>query len=267
VIGRRHGPAAGRLDHVRKGEGEPLLLLHSLGGSRVQWSPVIEALAAEREAVAVDMPGFGDSPPLPDGIEPSAANLATAVLDFCESLGLDGAPHVAGISLGGWVALECARQGGARSVVALCPAGFWAEPLAPSRNTARMAAHALRPLIPALRLELLKRRALAGTVRHPERVPGSEAVEMIRAYAKSPAYPEASRLMRAGVVGDLSDVRVPVTLAWSEFDARVRREPLRKGILPSRVRQVALPGCGHVPTWDDPDLVAQVVLDGTARRR
>jgi pimeloyl-ACP methyl ester carboxylesterase len=101
VIGRRgRTRAAGRLNHVRRGEGEPLLLLHSLGGSLVQWSPVLDVLAAEREVVAVDMPGFGRSQSLPEGIDPSAANLATAALDFCESLGLDGAPHVSGISLG-----------------------------------------------------------------------------------------------------------------------------------------------------------------------
>src|SRR5436190_13437102 len=104
-------PSAGErwgtsLNYVRRGSGDPLLLLHSLGGSLVQWSPVIDALAAEREVIAVDMPGFGASPPLPDGVEPSSANLATAVLDFYESLEVEGAPDVAGISPGGWTAIE-----------------------------------------------------------------------------------------------------------------------------------------------------------------
>ena len=65
-------------------------------------------------------------------------------------------------------------------------------------------------------------------------------------------------------MGDLSDVEVPVTLAWAEFDTLVRNRPLRDGVLPKRVKQVALPGCGHVPTWDDPELVARVILEGTA---
>ena len=73
----------------------------------------MDRLAAEREVIAVDMPGFGESPELPEGVSPSAANLATAVLDFYDALGIDGKPAVAGISLGGWVAIECARQGGA----------------------------------------------------------------------------------------------------------------------------------------------------------
>ena len=259
----RPTPSPG-LNHVRAGNGEPLLLLHSLGGSLVQWTPVLERLAEHRLAIAVDMPGFGDSRPLPDGVEPSAANLASAVLDFYDSLGLEGDPHFAGISLGGWVAIESARQGRARSVVGLCPAGFWKEPLGPRRNTARAAARAMRPFLPMLRMPAVRRRVLAGNVHHPERVPGADAVRLVRGYANSPAYVEANRLMRGGVVGDLADVRAPVTLAWAEFDTLVRRKPFRDGILPKRVRQVELPDCGHVPTWDDPDLVARVVLEGTA---
>jgi pimeloyl-ACP methyl ester carboxylesterase len=181
ILGGSRPRPSEQLNHVRLGDGEPLLLLHSLGGSLVQWSPVLELLASHCDAIAVDMPGFGDSPPLPVGIEPSAANLATAVLDFCES-------HVPGISLGGWVAIEAARQGRALSVVALCPAGFWREPLAPRRSRAWIAARALRALIPAVRLAPVRRRALAGTVRHPERVPAPEAVELVRGYAKSTAY-------------------------------------------------------------------------------
>ena len=251
------------MNHVRRGSGEPLLLLHSLGGSLIQWSPVMDRLAEHREVIAVDMPGFGDSPPLPSGIEYTAANLARAVLSFYESLGLDK-PGVAGISLGGWTGIECGRQGGAKAVVGICPAGFWKEPLEPKRATTHLAARALRPLAPVLlRSGRFRRRALAGNIRHPERVSTADAMRLVRGYAGAAGYIEANRHMRAGVVGDLSDVKVPVTLAWSEFDNLVRRTPLKEGILPKRVRQVELPGCGHVPTWDDPELVTRVILDGT----
>jgi pimeloyl-ACP methyl ester carboxylesterase len=76
------------LNHVRRGRGDPLILLHSLGGSLIQWSPVMDRLAAEHEVIAVDMPGFGESPALPAGVSPRAANLATAVLDFYDALGI-----------------------------------------------------------------------------------------------------------------------------------------------------------------------------------
>ena len=252
------------LNHVRAGAGPPLLLLHSLGGTLVQWRPVLDRLAAEREVIALDMPGFGESARLPSDVEPTAANLAAAVLEFADSLDLGAKPAVAGISLGGWVAIECARQGGAASVVALCPAGFWREALAPRRNTAHTTARLLRPLVPLLfRSRGARERALAGNIRHPERVPRADAVAIVRGYGGATDYPRASAHMRAGLVGDLSDVDVPVTLAWAEFDTLVRRTPLKEGVLPRRVRQVRLPGCGHLPTWDDPELVARVILEGT----
>jgi pimeloyl-ACP methyl ester carboxylesterase len=251
------------LNNIRRGDGPPLLLIHSLGGTLAQWSPVIDMLAAEREVVAVDMPGFGDSPPLPDGIEPTAANLASAVLDFYESLGLDR-PGIAGISLGAWVAIECGRQGGARAIVALSPAGFWREPLAPSRNGAHRAARALGPVTPLLmRVPAIRRSALAGNVHDPTRLRPAEATALVRGYGRASAYAEANRHMRASVVGDLSDLKVPLTIAWADHDRVVRNRPLKEGILPRRVKQLTLPNCGHVPTWDDPELVTRVILEGT----
>jgi pimeloyl-ACP methyl ester carboxylesterase len=251
------------LNHVRRGEGEPLLLLHSLGGTVIQWAPVMDRLAERRDVIAVDMPGFGGTPPLPQGVEYTAANLAGAVLDFVESLGVEARPGVAGISLGAWTAIECGRQERASAVVGLCPAGFWREPLKPGNDGAHRAARALRPLAPLVRFPGVRRRVLAGNVHHPERVPATEAIALVRGYGTATAYPEANRHMRAAVVGDLSELAVPLTLAWAEFDRVVRNRPLKPGILPDRVRQVTLPGCGHVPTWDDPDLVARVILEGT----
>ena len=260
---RRRSAPAGQLNHIRRGEGEPLLLLHSLGGTVAQWTPVMDRLAESCEVIAIDMPGFGASAPLPAGIEPTAANLAAAVLDFQESLGLEK-PGVAGISLGAWTAIECGRQGGATAVVAISPAGFWKEPLAPKRSTAHQAARLLRPLTPVLlRSGRFRRATLAGNFHRPERLSAREATAVVRGYGDATAYVEANRLMRAGLVGDLSKLRVPLTLAWTEFDRLVRNRPLKEGVLPKGVRQMVLPGCGHVPTWDDPGLVAEVILEGT----
>jgi pimeloyl-ACP methyl ester carboxylesterase len=259
------------LNHVRRGEGEPLLLLHSLGGSLVQWSPVMDLLAAEREVVAIDMPGFGDSAPLPEGIRPRAANLATAVLDFYDALGIEGSPAIAGISLGGWVAIECARQGGAAAVVGLCTAGFWKRSPAASNRAvaqARRGGRALRPLLRPMTLTARgRRRTLGRFIYRPERLSPGEAQAIAQAYVTAPAYDDASALMRAGRVEELKGIKTPITLAWAEHDTLVRNRPLPDKVLPRKVQQVELPGCGHVPTWDDPELVARVVLAGARRKR
>lgn len=259
------------LNHIRRGQGEPLLLLHSLGGSLIQWSPVMDRLAAEREVIALDMPGFGHSAELPDGISPRAANLATAVLDFYDALGVEGEPAVAGISLGAWVAIECARQGGARAAVALCPAGFWRRSPDPFDRTVarrRRRGRALQPFFrPVMHTARGRRETLGRFIYRPERLSPGEANAIAKAYVTAPAYDEASALMRAGRVEELKSIKVPITLAWAEHDTLVRNKPLPAKLLPKRVEQVLLPGCGHVPTWDDPELVARVVLAGARRKR
>ena len=232
------------------------MLLHPLGASRHVWAPVIERLTAEREVIAVDLPGFGDSPPLNGGGPPTPAALARAV-----AAGLpDGPYHVAGNSLGGWVALELAAAGDARSVTAIAPAGLWPEPLAPKRATAPALARSLRPVLPALtRSPAGRRLALAGTVAAPERVPPGDALTLVRSYADAPGFEAVNRAMRAGRFTRLEHIRVPVTLAWPEHDRLVARP----AHLPPTVRSVVLPGAGHVPMWDQPQAVASLLLSGS----
>ena len=64
------------LYHEVRGTGEPLLLVHGTGGSVRVWDPVVERLAARRTVIAVDLPGFGTSPPLtPSGPPPAPAGI------------------------------------------------------------------------------------------------------------------------------------------------------------------------------------------------
>ena len=221
------------------------------------WDPVLDRLAAERDVLALDLPGFGGSPPV-DGGAPAA--LAGAVGEWLRSQGLDR-PHVAGNSLGGWVALELALSGGAASVTAIAPAGLWPEPLLPKRGMARMVARALLPVLgPLMRWPAARRLALAGSAAHPERIPTADARRLVRAYATAPGFDAANAAMRAGRFTALADITVPVTLGWPEYD-RLVAVPRR---LPAGVRSFGLPGCGHLPTWDNPELVARLLLDGSA---
>ena len=88
--------------------GEPIILLHPLGAELVVWEPVMERLAAERDVIAVDLPGFGPSPPLPAARRRRRRRWPRPWSAFLDSIGLDRV-HVAGNSLGGWVALELAQ--------------------------------------------------------------------------------------------------------------------------------------------------------------
>jgi len=113
-----------QLAFARCGAGAPLVLLHGLGLSRRAWDPVVPALAEHFDVLAVDLPGFGHSEPLPPQLEPQPSALATAVAGLLDDLGIV-APHVVGNSLGGWVALELARLRPVASLTLLSPAGLW----------------------------------------------------------------------------------------------------------------------------------------------
>jgi pimeloyl-ACP methyl ester carboxylesterase len=247
------------LSHDRSGAGEPLVLIHPLGGTRIVWEPVMPRLAATHDVIAPDLPGFGQSSALPGHQPPTAARLARAVADFLDTLGIESA-HVAGNSLGGWVALELERLGHARSVTAIAPAGLWSRPLGPRPGSnVRALGRALVPLLPLLlRSRRLRALALSGSFAHPERVPARAARRLASAYLRAPAFEEANRLMRSSTF-TLQRTDVPLTFAWPEYDRLIAR-PRN---LPAWVRSVELPGCGHVPMWDDPPLVTRVILEAS----
>jgi len=249
-----------QLAFTRNGSGEPLLLIHPLGGDRHVWDPVIPDLSADHDCIAVDMPGFGDSPELPAGVPATAAAIAANVVGTLDALDIETA-HVAGISLGGWVALELGKTGRTRSVTAICTAGLWARPLGPRRNRARDTARALLPLLPLIvRSKRLRTLAFTGTVVNPAEVPANEALHRIRAYANGRGFDSANAEMRASVFSGFEEIPVPVTLAWGEHD-RLVRPPSTP---PAVTRNVILTGCGHVPTWDDPAQVAALIRSSTA---
>ena len=80
------------LNHVRRGSGSPLLLVHGLGAGWRSWSPILDVLAESREVIAVDLPGFGETPPLTG--EVSIATLTDSVANFIREQGLDGVSTV-----------------------------------------------------------------------------------------------------------------------------------------------------------------------------
>ena len=248
------------------GSREPLLLLHGLGGSRVVWEPVLGLLSAEREAIVLDMPGFGAAPPLPDGVEPSAANLAAAIKARIDELGVER-PHVAGNSLGGWVALEMGREGWAASVTALSPAGLWRRPLGPRRRDPHALARRVRPLVSlALRLRRPREAMLRTFAARPERIPVREGRELVLGWIDASGYAGANRAMRTHLFDPAGYPQdVPVTIAWGELDRLVG--PPKPERRPAGARFLTLSDVGHTPTWDDPELVARVLLEASSSGR
>jgi pimeloyl-ACP methyl ester carboxylesterase len=130
---RSVGTATGSLSTVEAGTGDPVIMLHGLGATKASFLPTLGALAPSHRAIAVDLPGFGDSDkPLWGAYDPRFfANAMVALLDALE---LDRA-HVVGNSMGGRVALELGLRHPHRvgRLVLLAPSMPWlkARPWAP----------------------------------------------------------------------------------------------------------------------------------------
>jgi pimeloyl-ACP methyl ester carboxylesterase len=256
------------LSYTRQGSGEPLLLLHGIGHHRQVWDPVIPALAAERDVIAVDLPGCGESPALPDGMAHDLPTMNTVLAALCEALEIER-PHVAGNSLGGLLALDLARAQLVRSVTALSPAGFWNEVERRYAFTVLMTMRQIAQRMPLPLVERLARPAIGRTLltstiyaRPGRRSPEAVIAETL-ALARAQGFSETLRSGRSVQFTD-DIVGTPVTVAWGNRDRLlIPRQGVRaKSVIP-RARLVRLPGCGHVPMNDDPALVARVVLDGS----
>jgi pimeloyl-ACP methyl ester carboxylesterase len=256
------------LAYDRTGSGPPLVLLHGLGHRRQAWGAVAGLLAPHRELIVVDLPGHGESPPLVPAGRPPVPVMLEALLGFLDELGLDR-PHLAGNSLGGRLALEAGAVGHAASVTALSPAGFFrnqADMLYARTifNVMQVAGRQLQPVSPALLRATAGRALVYGAiVNRPSRLTPEQASGDFEAFL---AARSAVSVVLSGIgqfSGQLS-ADVPLTIAWGSKDRLLsRRQALvAKAALPT-AQFVLLPGCGHVPMTDDPELVADVLLRGS----
>ena len=229
---------------------------------------MVSRLAEHRDVIALDFPGFGQSPPLPGHLPYEMDSLIAVLGEFFAGLGLHR-PHVAGNSMGGLVSLVLAQQGLARSATALSPAGLW-TPVQRRRaltvvRTMHRTARRINPLV-ATRLAQTAagRTLLAGViVARPAMLEPEVLLEDMRALVDAVAFlPTLAVGRRTVFAGAMPDV--PVTIAWGTRD-RILRRPRAELVtrLIPHARLLSLPGCGHVPMSDNPDLVAHVLLTGS----
>lgn len=251
------------LAYDRTGSGPPLLLLHGLGSCKEMWRPVIPLLAGERDVIAVDLPGFGASPPGPATVD----GLTEAVAAFADELDLER-PHVAGNSMGGGIAFALAARGRVASACPISPVGFANEREGMYARgllaATRVVAAGIRPVVSKLAPSRAFRTALsAHAAARPWRIPPPDAVIWAHAYADCPGF---WPLLRSAPDWHVEPPRCRTTVAWGDRDRLLiysRQAPRARRMLPD-ARHVTLAGCGHVPTWDDPEAVARVILEASA---
>lgn len=252
------------------GSGPPLVLIHGLASSRRCWDLIVDDLARDFTVYAIDLPGHGDSDPIPNQGETPATEMARAVGAFLDDHGLERA-HLAGNSLGGWTALEAAADGYATSVTALCPAGLWEplrKPLAAIRFN-RKAALVMRPAVPALmRIAPLRRSLMRTGVERTSTLPIDVAVEAAYAQADARGFDQAhdGALHRRFDRGAAVPAHIPVTIAFGDND-RLLPAPRfqQRALAPAHARWEVLWNCGHAPMWDVPTLTSQLIRQTTSQ--
>jgi pimeloyl-ACP methyl ester carboxylesterase len=258
------------LAYARSGAGAPLVLLHGVGSSRHAWGPVVPALAARFTVIAVDLPGFGDSRPLPAHIEPTPAALAAAVARLLDDLGLTSF-HLAGNSLGGWVALELAAVRPAASLTLLSPAGLWREetPLydrVSLRASRWLARHAGGLLSRLMNYRLGRALILGQTHGRPMRLSAEYARAAIHAMGTGAGFDEVLTATFKRRFLATAPIGAPATVAFGSRDRLLLRHQSRHfDQLPHDIHVAVLPGCGHVPMADDPEAVTAVITETAGR--
>jgi pimeloyl-ACP methyl ester carboxylesterase len=259
------------LDHHRAGSGEPLVLIHGIGHTWRGWKPMLPLLERDFDVLAVDLPGFGRSAPLPPGVNPTPEALADAVEQAMDEAGFERA-HVAGNSLGGWIALELARRGRALTVVGLSPAGLlharergWGKSILLGMRWLARNAPAPEPLL----RNRVGRTLFAGpALARPWQANPDDMAEQAEMFGQAPGFLATLDHTVGRQVHGLNEIEVPVLLLWGTRDLILLPRQGRRfeRLIPDCELRYAK-GLGHTPMSDDPQMLAEAIAEFAARTK
>jgi pimeloyl-ACP methyl ester carboxylesterase len=251
----------------------PAILIHGLGGCWQNWLETIPRLAQQRRVLALDLPGFGDSP-MP-GQDISISGYGEIVVDFAQAVGVDSPVDVLGNSMGGFIAAEIgiSHPDFARRIVLCSAAGISITNLKrrPVLTAARITAAVTNVVL--ARREAMARRpglrhmALAYVFRHPSRIAPDLAYQVMTGTGKPGFLDALDALTDYDFRDRLDDVKVPVLLVWGADDNLVPVEDADEfeRLIPN-ARKVVLDDTGHVPMLERPSAFNDLVVEFLAEQ-
>ncbi|MBU1359849.1 MAG: alpha/beta fold hydrolase [Gammaproteobacteria bacterium] len=259
------------INYVLRGEGKPLLLVHGLGGSWRSWQLVLGALASQRSVVAIDLPGFGKSPPL-DG-DVTMRTMADALQQFLHEHELVGTDAV-GSSVGARVLHELSnREGTLGSVVMLGPCGFWSDwDCRLYCTSAWLTMHLMRSLqfaVPKLTdTEWTRKLLFARCSAKAATLAPALVLREMRSFATAASLGPVLRDLLSGLPiegASSSGMTKPPVFGWGRLDRTCHpRQASRAQQLFPDARMHWFEGCGHFPHWDAPEETTRLILDVTS---
>ena len=260
------------LNYSRRGSGKPLLLLHGIGSSLKTWDLIMDELATQRDVIALDLPGFGQSPALAG--EVSIPTLADAVTDFLTQHQLLGIDAV-GNSMGARLVLELARRGQVvGSVVSLDPGGFWqgwqVTYFYQSVQLSAQLSKLIQPILPPLVNNPISRSVLfAQFSAHPWTIPARVALNEFREFLPTPSFTKLLDSLAYGPAQQGAPIgSIPnLVIGWGRQDriCPPSQSQLAKALFPD-ARLHWFSNCGHVPQLDAPAETVALILAVTEDR-
>lgn len=250
-------------------EKSPLVLMHGILMSGAAWKDVVPLLAGHHEVHTPTTAGHRGGHAL-NGSPATVSALVDDMERYLDDHGLRR-PHLAGLSLGGWMAIELARRGRAATVCALAPGGFWSRgdygqrqakrKLHRNMAMGRLALRARPTTGLALKSGVIRRTGFRDIAVHADRITAAHCREVLDDMVGCTLNVDDIIDTREHV-SPLDPLPCPVTIAWAEKDALIP-QPSADNIARERLPRASfttMPGVGHVPMIDDPALVARTIL-------
>jgi pimeloyl-ACP methyl ester carboxylesterase len=244
------------------------LCIHGFTDTWRTWDLVLEALQRRHDVLAPTLAGHAGGPPL--GSDASESALLDGLERQMDEAGFETADLV-GNSLGGYLALHLAARGRAKSVVAMAPAGGWAEGDESYRDTMEYFVRMRELLLAAapqadeiVSTDAGRRRATIEIATNYEHIPPELLAHQIRGAADCTGAPALiEHVLEHGWWLDAEAIRCPVRVVWGTADtilpwdsAAVR---YREQWLP-HADWVVLEGIGHCPQLDVPLTASELIL-------
>lgn len=247
---------------IEVGEGPPLIFVHGLAGSWQNWLEQLPVFAQDHRVIAMDLPGFGQSPMPSDAI---SINRYAEMMDaLAEALQIESAAWV-GNSMGGFISAELAIASPQRveRLALVSAAGISTEnqrqaKLIPLMRRVEFALAAHTAWIAAksetvARRPRLRNATLWSVAKYPSRLPAPLAAEQLKGSGK-PGFIDAFEALSSYPIRErLSHITCPTLIIWGDSDklvptgdADVFEE------LIDNSRKLVYEDTGHVPQFERP---------------
>jgi len=247
-----------------------LVLIHGLGSAGTIWKSLFDGLTPHFTVYPIDLPGHGNAPLTNEPLDPRS--LGSAVVEMMKrQYGVESF-HVAGNSLGGWIALEMAalHPQSIKSVTALAPAGLWksgpTQILPPSIFARLLAKCAQFFLRLAYHLPPLKAMGYRKITHLWRELSFESCKDSVIAMARSTGYMPMWRALRGRrFEGGIPD-HIPVSIIFGDYDLTLPGPHAQdRDVAPAHSDWIVVENCAHVIMWNYPALTVEFIARHAGR--